>query len=236
MKEKMEKKILIVEDEQDIGHLLQFQVENMGYKTKLVFSGEGALALFNENKVYDLVIVDWMLPGLSGVEVAQFIRKKDSLKHTSILMLTAKSDTQDIIEGLNSGADDYVTKPFHPEVLKARIVALLRRNQPTDHYREKNEMKVGSLKVSLKAYKAYLDGEVLNLTPLEFKLLVTMLAFRGQVLTRSRLIKEVQGEGISVIGRTVDTHVFGLRKKLGTYSNVIETVRGVGYRIQDEIL
>ena len=195
MKGKMEKKILIVEDEQDIGRLLQFQVESMGYKTRVVFSGEEALTLFNKNKIYDLVILDWMLPGLSGVEVARFIRKKDSLKHISILMLTAKSDTQDVIEGLNSGADDYVTKPFHPEVLKARILALLRRTQPMNHYGEKNEMKMGSLKVSLKTYKAYLDGEVLNLTPLEFKLLVTMLAFRGQVLTRSRLIKEVQGGG-----------------------------------------
>ena len=142
------------------------------------------------------------------------------------------------MEGLEAGVDDYVTKPFRPEVLKARIIALLRRARRTrlkEGVDEGDEIKMGPLRVSLKSYKAYLEGERLSLTPSEIKLLITMLKFRGRVLTRDRLIEEVQGEGISVVGRTVDTHVFGLRKKFGIHSEIIETVRGVGYRVRDDV-
>ena len=230
-------RILIVEDEMDINGLLRLQVESMGHKADSVSSGERALDSLNE-RTYDLMILDWMLPGLSGIEVTRQIRKKSSFKNIPILMLTAKSDPENIVEGLEAGVDDYVTKPFRPEVLRARITALLRR---TGHHWLKegggkdDEMKAGPLKVSLKSYKAYLKGDLLNLTPSEIKLLITMLKFRGRVLTRDRLIEEVQGEGISVIGRTVDTHVFGLRKKLGMHSEIIETVRGVGYRVRDDL-
>ncbi len=233
----MKEKILIVEDEMDISRLLQLQVQSMGYRAESVSSGEKAFGCLDE-RTYDLMILDWMLPGLSGIEVTHLIRGKKTLKNISILMLTAKSDPENIVEGLEAGVDDYVTKPFRPEVLKARITALLRRAKRSrlkENRDEDDEMKMGPLEVSLKSYKAYLEGEMLNLTPSEIKLLITMLEFRGRVLTRDRLIEEVQGEGISVIGRTIDTHVFGLRKKLGTHSKIIETVRGVGYRVRDDI-
>ncbi|MCB0379135.1 MAG: response regulator transcription factor [Bdellovibrionales bacterium] len=232
----------MVEDERDIGDLLSFHIKQMGFETEHALSGEEALAKLNKIH-FDLIILDWMLPGLSGVEIAQLVRKMDTFKEVAILMLTAKSDPDSIVEGLESGADDYVTKPFSAEVLKARIQSLLRRmermkmapkneespQQPVD------DIELGPLRVSLKVYKAYLKDEELNLTPSEFKLLTTMLQERGRVLTRARLIEEVQGEGITVIGRTIDTHVFGLRKKLGEFSDLIETVRGVGYRIRDDI-
>lgn len=236
----MSHKVLIVEDELDIGRLLKMQVENMGYAVEHVSSGEEALALLNK-KHYDLLILDWMLPGLSGVEIAQLVRKMDSMKNIAILMLTAKSDPENIVEGLNAGADDYLTKPFSVDILRARMASLLRRAKrqvpqvqatPSE---EADELEIGPLKVSMKTYKAYLDGQLMSLTPSEFKLLTTMLGFRGRVLTRARLIEEVQGEGISVIGRTIDTHVFGLRKKLGPHSEMIETVRGIGYRVRDDI-
>lgn len=241
--ESMHNQVLIVEDEVDIGSLLKMQIKQMGLDVEHVTSGEEALARLNKNS-YDLILLDWMLPGLSGVEIAQLVRKMDTMKDVAILMLTAKADSDSIIEGLDAGADDYVTKPFSNDILKARIQSLLRRakrekqleqpgvvvsQQPAD------DIEMGPLKVSLKTYKAFLDGEELSLTPSEFKLLTTMLEHRGRVLTRARLIEEVQGEGISVIGRTVDTHVFGLRKKLGKHADLIETVRGVGYRIRDDL-
>ena len=237
----MSSKILIVEDELDIGRLLYMQVENMGYQAEHVSSGEEALSLLNRNH-YDLLLLDWMLPGLSGIEIAQLVRKMDSMKNIAILMLTAKSDPDNIVEGLEAGADDYVSKPFSTEILKARMASLLRRTKRSEGLApqakssgNEDEIEVGPLKVSLKTYKAYLDGELLNLTPSEFKLLSTMLEYRGRVLTRAKLIEEVQGEGISVIGRTIDTHVFGLRKKLKDYADIIETVRGIGYRVRDDL-
>lgn len=237
----MSEKVLIVEDELDIGRLLYMQVENMGYNAEHVSSGEEALALLNRNH-YDLMLLDWMLPGLSGIEIAQLVRKMDSMKGLAILMLTAKADPDNIVEGLEAGADDYVAKPFNAEILKARMSSLLRRvkrgeianghSQPAE---SNDEIEIGPLKVSMKTYKAYLDGEPMSLTPSEFKLLSTMLEYRGRVLTRAKLIEEVQGEGISVIGRTIDTHVFGLRKKLNAHADLIETVRGIGYRVRDDL-
>jgi len=178
---------------------------------------------------------------MSGVEIAQLVRRMDSLSHMAILMVTAKSDPESLIQGLESGADDFLSKPFSVGVLKARIGSLLRRvsrSSQVPHSKDVkdpvDDLKIGPLRVSLKTYKAFLDGEMMNLTPSEFKLLTTMLEYRGRVLTRAKLIEEVQGEGISVIGRTVDTHVFGLRKKLGPHADLIETVRGVGYRVRDD--
>lgn len=238
----MSSKVLIVEDEMDIGRLLYMQVQNMGYDAEHVSSGEEALALLNRNN-YDLMLLDWMLPGLSGIEIAQLVRKMDSMKDLAILMLTAKSDPDNIVEGLEAGADDYISKPFSTDILKARMASLLRRvkrgeipqaHKVTDNS-SKDEIEIGPLRVSLKTYKAYLDNEPLSLTPSEFKLLSTMLEYRGRVLTRAKLIEEVQGEGISVIGRTIDTHVFGLRKKLKSHADLIETVRGIGYRVRDDL-
>ncbi len=238
----MSSKILIVEDELDIGRLLYMQVQNMGYTAEHVSSGEEALALLNRNH-YDLMLLDWMLPGLSGIEIAQLVRKMDSMKDLGILMLTAKADPDNIVEGLEAGADDYITKPFSTEILKARMGCLLRRVKRAEAPAantagggSEDDIEIGPLRVSLKTYKAYLDGEAMSLTPSEFKLLSTMLGYRGRVLTRAKLIEEVQGEGISVIGRTIDTHIFGLRKKLKEHAELIETVRGIGYRVRDDII
>ncbi len=238
----MNEQILVVEDEMDIGRLLQMQLTHMGYLVDHVLTGEEALSLLNK-KQYHAVILDWMLPGLSGIEIAQLIRKIDSMKNVGILMLTAKSEPQDVVEGLNAGADDFMTKPFSADILRARVASLIRRlsrNTPVAQSQNQvatdtDEVQIGPLRVSYKTYKAFLDGEAMNLTPSEFKLLTTMLEYRGRVLTRAKLIEEVQGEGITVIGRTIDTHVFGLRKKLGPHADMIETVRGIGYRVKDDI-
>lgn len=230
-------KILVVEDEDDIRELLKFNLIGRGYDVSVAASGEDGLLSIKDHK-YDLLVLDWMLPGVSGVQVAKVARGMENGKNVAILMLTAKSEPQDIVEGLESGADDYMVKPFDNDVLWARVSALMRRSQrlsaaPVTQKAEE-DLKLGPIDLSLKTYEVKVEGATIDLTPSEFKLLSTMIVNRGRVMTRERLIEEVQGEGVSVVGRTVDTHVFGLRKKLGVAGDLIETIRGVGYRIKEE--
>ncbi len=234
-------RILIIEDEQDIRDLLKFNLSGRGYDVVACGSGEEGLLSIKDN-VFDLLILDWMLPGVSGVQVAKVARGMDNGKRLAVLMLTAKSEPENIVEGLDSGADDYMIKPFDMAILWARVQALMRRTQRL--HQEESQKKssfdsveiltLGPIELSLKTYQVRIAGEVVELTPSEFKLLSTMLSQKGRVLTRERLISEVQGEGVSVVGRTVDTHVFGLRKKLGVAGDLIETIRGVGYRVKEE--
>lgn len=238
-------KVLIVEDEKDIRDLLMFNLQGRGFDVATAPTGEDGLLMLKD-AVYDVIILDWMLPGVSGVQVAKVARGMENGKNVGILMLTAKSEPENIIEGLDAGADDYMVKPFDNDILWARVNALLRRRQrlqPQDTAPSPQksttapgveDFKLGTITLSLKTYEVRVDGELVDLTPSEFKLLSTMVQNSGRVLTRERLINEVQGEGVSVIGRTVDTHVFGLRKKLGKAGDLIETIRGVGYRICDE--
>lgn len=227
-------KILVVEDEEDIRNLLKIYLKGYGYQVDEVRTGEEAIIKIKSNK-YDLLLLDWMLPGISGVEIAKVAKHLDNCKNSGILMLTAKSEPNDIVAGLEAGADDYLTKPFDEKILAARVKALIRRVSSPQTKMQQEELTFGPLQISLRTYEAVLDGVPLVLTPSEFKLLATMAFNRGRVMTRDRLIEEVQGEGVSVVGRTVDTHVFGLRKKLGQHGDMIETIRGVGYRISEEL-
>ncbi len=233
-------KILVVEDEQDIRELLKFNLTGRGFDVTDCANGEEGLLAIKEEQ-FDLLILDWMLPGVSGVQVAKVARAMENGKNLAILMLTAKSEPEDIVEGLDSGADDYMIKPFDNTVLWARVQALMRRSQrlskepKTENSQLVNDLlTLGTVQLSLKTYEVRVAGTMIDLTPSEFKLLSTMLSHKGRVLTRERLISEVQGEGVSVVGRTVDTHVFGLRKKLGDAGDLIETIRGVGYRVKEE--
>lgn len=234
----MKGRILIVEDEEDIRELLKFNLVGRGFEVTAAANGEDAL-LAIKDKYYDLMVLDWMLPGVSGVQVAKVARGMENGKNMTILMLTAKSEPENIIEGLDSGADDYMVKPFDNNVLWARVSALMRRSQRLISQSQgtapvTEEMLVlGGIRLSLKTYKVTVNEVEVELTPSEFKLLAAMMGNKGRVMTRERLIGEVQGEGVSVVGRTVDTHVFGLRKKLGPCGDLIETIRGVGYRVVD---
>lgn len=235
-------KILIVEDEQDIRELLKFNLSGRGFDVTDCANGEEGLLSIKDHK-YDLLILDWMLPGVSGVQVAKVARGMDNGKSLAILMLTAKSEPENIVEGLDSGADDYMVKPFDNSVLWARVQALMRRSQRLSQESKVSPtqqpvveiLTLGPIKLSLKTYEVRIGNDLIDLTPSEFKLLSTMLSQKGRVLTRERLISEVQGEGVSVVGRTVDTHVFGLRKKLGEAGDLIETIRGVGYRVKEDV-
>lgn len=234
-------KVLVVEDEKDIRDLLMFNLQGRGFLVATASTGEEGLLMLKDT-AYDVILLDWMLPGVSGVQVAKVARAMENGKNVGILMLTAKSEPENIVEGLEAGADDYMVKPFDNNILWARVNALVRRHlrlRPQEAPAPKNEttveeFKLGGIELSLKTYEVRVDGEAVELTPSEFKLLATMVQNSGRVLTRERLISEVQGEGVSVIGRTVDTHVFGLRKKLGKSGDLIETIRGVGYRISDD--
>ena len=218
-------RILVVEDERDVKDLMLLHLKREGHEATGVENGEEALKLLGENN-YDLAILDWMLPGMSGLDICRKIAGK-----VPVLMVTARADTSDIVLGLEMGADDYITKPFEIPVFVARVRALIRRaavaaETPTERYN------VGGLRVNLDEHKVWCKDEETKLTLSEFKLLVALLDNRGRVLSRDKLIDCVQGEGIVVSDRTVDTHVFGLRKKLGECSEVVETIRGVGYRIK----
>jgi two-component system phosphate regulon response regulator PhoB len=174
-----------------------------------------------------------MLPGVSGLDLCKKIRSDQSAAgaQVPVLMVTARAHPSDIVVGLEVGADDYLTKPFDLPVFLARVRALLRRASPQQEASARG-FEVGELALDLESYQVTCGKKELQLTPSEFKLLVALVRNRGRVLTRERLIDLVQGEGVTVVDRAIDTHVFGLRKKMGKCADIIETIRGVGYRIR----
>jgi two-component system phosphate regulon response regulator PhoB len=241
--------ILIVEDEIEIRELMALHLLRQGFRVTEVGSIEDATEKI-KSQDFDLLVLDWMLPHGSGIDLVSSLRsgsilnlnpaKIEGNKVVPILMVTAMANSEDVVRGLDVGADDYVTKPFEPKILIARVNALLRRKFETVTVAEKTKsnvsadelVKVGNLEINLAAHEVFCGPEKLHLTPSEFTILTVMAQNQGRVMTRERLIEEVQGEGISVVGRTIDTHVFGLRKKLGTGADFIETIRGVGYRVK----
>ncbi len=241
--------ILIVEDETDVRELIAVHLKRQGHSVTGVSSVEEARGAFAAvSNGFDVCVLDWMLPGTSGVQFARELRKKLERADLAILMVTAKSEPQDIVEGLDAGADDYLSKPFEPAVLVARVRALGRRLKVRDSalsFAGENahkssvstfeKLQLGPLSLFPETYEVKCGGEAISLTPSEFKLLMALAKSQGRVLTRDSLISQVQGDGVSVVGRTVDTHVFGLRKKLGVCADVIETVRGVGYRVKPDL-
>lgn len=227
-------KVLVVEDERDVKDLMLLHLKREGHETAGVENGEDALKLL-ENNPFDLVILDWMLPGASGLEICKEICKRTQSK-IPVLMVTARADPADIVLGLEMGAYDYITKPFEVSVFLARVRSLLRRTQPLPESVgiDPREIRIGDLKMDSEAHRVYCGTEEIQLTPSEFKLLYALMKNPGRVLSREKLIELVQGQGVVVVDRAIDTHVFGLRKKLGACSPIVETIRGVGYRMQDK--
>ncbi|MBK7891328.1 MAG: response regulator transcription factor [Bdellovibrionales bacterium] len=232
----MSQKILVVEDEVDVRELVVLHLKRLGHAVTAVGSVEEARGAMAAAR-FDLAVVDWMLPGASGVDFIRETRRSRDRGELAILMLTAMSEPKDIVEGLDAGADDYLSKPFDAGVLVARVRALSRRISGTQDAGTPSMevVKLGQLHLFPETYEVKCCGEPISLTPSEFKLLIALSKSQGRVLTRDSLISQIQGEGVSVVGRTVDTHVFGLRKKLGDCADVIETVRGVGYRVKPDL-
>ncbi len=228
--------ILVVEDELDIQNLMCLHLSREGYHVSSAQTGKEAYNMLSEHS-YQLVILDWMIPDISGLELLKWMRNTSSnCKNVPVLFVTAKSDPEDIVHGLEVGADDYITKPFDFTVFKARVKNLIRRLGFIDTLNKsenKQELKyqLGDLVVDTGAHKVFIDGDEITLTFSEFRLLETLLRNQGKALSRQQMISFIQGEDINVTGRTVDTHISILRKKLGQYGRFIETVRGIGYRI-----
>ncbi len=226
-------RVLVVEDETEIQQLISLHLRRQGFQVHEVSDGESARSFLASGSA-DLVVLDWMLPGMSGLELTRWMRCHSSHAGTPILFVTAKTEPEQIATGLDAGADDYVGKPFDTVVLMARVNALLRRKNWLEQPKEKNspEVKVGDLVLNMETYEGTLAGQPIELTRSEFRLLLALMQNQGRVLSRESLIEQIQGEGVNVVGRTVDTHVFGLRKKLNDHADMIETIRGVGYRVK----
>lgn len=227
--------IVIVEDEHEIIELIKNYLSTFKYKITSFTDGKKAMEFIqsNESMNVDLYILDRMLPSISGTEILKFMRQYNQTKSTPVLMLTALSTPEQIVEGLDSGADDYMTKPFDLTVLNARVRTLLRRKSDSQKIQQKNTniLKLKDLTVDQDQCKVWIKEQIVDLTLSEYKLLCCFLLSPGKVLTRNQLVEYVQDGPVHVTDRTIDTHIFGLRKKLGDYASFVETIRGVGYRV-----
>ena len=225
------KRILIVEDEKDVVDLLSFNLRKAGgFAISTATDGAAGLAKARDEKP-DFIILDLMLPKMPGLEVCKILKSESATHHIPILMLTARAEEIDRIVGLEFGADDYVTKPFSPREVILRIQAILRRGDSTP---AEERLSTGSIVIDPARHHVSVGGKRVNLTSIEFKLLRTLVQRRGRVQARDRLLYDVWGYESMIDTRTVDTHVRRLREKLGKAGDVIETVRGFGYRLREE--
>jgi len=223
-------KIMVVEDEADIQELIRYNLAKEGFLVTTCDSGEEALEQVGQH-VPELVLLDLMLPGIGGLDVCRALRRAPQTQSVPIIMLTAKSEEADIVTGLELGADDYVTKPFSPRVLLARVQALLRRRVATDEP-PTTTIRRGEIEIDTARHQVTLAGAPLDLTYTEFSVLELLVRRAGIVFTRYQIVDAVKGEDYPVTDRSVDVQIVGLRKKLGDHSKLIETVRGVGYRFR----
>ncbi len=227
--------ILIVDDERDLVQVVEFNLRQAGFETAACFDGERAL-LQLKTRVPDLVILDLMLPDIPGTEICRSIKSDPRTRHVPVIMLTARGEEVDRVVGFELGADDFVTKPFSVRELVLRIKAILRRGIGAQEQRgaagELRE-RVGLVRIDPAAHRAFVGPSEIELTALEFKLLQTFMARLGRVQTREMLLQDVWEMSSELQTRTVDTHVKRLREKLGEGRELIETVRGVGYRMVD---
>ena len=225
-------KVLIIDDEMHIVELLRFNLETSGYKTIYSYDGFDGFIKAKEEKP-DLILLDWMLPNISGIEVLKKIRQDADLKKIPVIMLTAKNMEDDKVEGLEVGADHYITKPFSIKELLARITSVMRR-YGMNTGKESEELTAGNLKLNLTKHEVKINDKKVDLTLKEFELLKLLLKNRGKVLSRNFLLDEIWGYEYYGETRTVDVHIRYLRKKLeeaGADEKYIETIRGVGYKI-----
>lgn len=224
-------RILVVDDEEDILELIRHNLSKEGYDIICAQSGEDALKSAVRT-AFDLMILDLMLPGVDGLEVAKRLKGDPDTRHIPIIMLTAKGEEADVVTGLELGADDYITKPFSPRVLLARIKAVLRRGKGAPE--EGDEvLKIHELEIHSGRREVMAGGKMVDLTFTEFQVLFHLAKRPGWVLTRSQIVDAVRGNDYPVTDRSVDVQIVGLRKKLGRYGAYIETVRGVGYRFKE---
>ncbi|MBT9559685.1 MAG: response regulator transcription factor [Myxococcales bacterium] len=225
--------ILVVEDEPDLLATLDYNLEREGYHTRLAASGREALDFAALEPMPELILLDLMLPDLSGTEVCRRLKNDPKTRDIPVIMVTARGHEIDRVVGFEVGADDYVVKPYSVRELLLRIRAVLRRTQDAEVERQGAATRVGMLRIDVTAHRAWVNEDEVTLTALEFKLLQVLLRRRGRVQSREQLLNDVWGITADVTTRTVDTHVKRLRQKLGDAGSYVETLRGVGYRFTD---
>lgn len=228
--------VLVVEDEADIRELVEYNLAKAGFQVRSVATGEEALAVV-EADLPELVLLDLMLPGMDGLGVCRRLKQDARTESIPVVVLTAKGEESDIVRGLNLGADDYVTKPFSPRVLIARVQAVLRRaaaraGGDVEQERSGRTITAGDLVIRPRHHEVLVGGEPVELTATEFRVLVVLARSPGWVLTRSQILDRVHGDNYAITERAVDVQITGIRKKLGPAGSYIETVRGVGYRFK----
>ena len=227
--------ILIVDDEESILKLIKYNLENEGFKTVTVTSGEAAISSSFEIAP-DIIVLDLMLPGLDGIEVCRILSRDKRTFHIPILMLTALSDDSDIIAGLDAGADDYITKPFSPKVLVARIVSVLRRNRKNVSLSSATScLSIHDIRIDTDKYEITVGSKLISMSVTEFAILNFLCRNPGWVFSRNQIISAVKGDDYPATERSVDVQILGIRKKLGKQGKYLETVRGIGYRMAENL-
>jgi two-component system alkaline phosphatase synthesis response regulator PhoP len=223
--------IMVVEDEEDILELLKYNLAREGYRVSALTSGEECVHLA-QSSVPDLILLDLMLPGIDGLEVCRQLKQSTMTRQVPIIMLTAKGEEADVVTGLELGADDYITKPFSPRVLLARLRAVLRtrRVEPSE---ECAVLNIHEMTINIGCHEVLVEARPVDLTASEFRLLHMMARKPGWVFTRSQIVAGVHGDNYAVSDRAVDVQIVMLRKKLGAAAKYLETVRGVGYRLKE---
>ena len=227
MSEVHKSNILVVEDEQDIRNLLVFNLEKNDFNVQAADNGEKALSLIRSNN-FDLILLDLMIPGISGFDLTRILKNDDETSEVPIIMLTAKGEEHDIVKGLEIGAQDYITKPFSPKVVIARINKVIQNKNKS--LKRKGIIEFSDLSINIKSREVIVEGKSINLTFTEFAILRLLASHSNWVHTRLEIINKIRGDNYIVTDRTIDFQIVGLRKKLGSYGKCIKTVRGVGYR------
>ncbi len=225
----MKQKILVVDDEKDIVELLEYNLLRVGYKVITAFNGKEAQEKLSENP--DLIILDVMMPLMNGYELCTYIKKNEKYKHIPVIILTAKTSEIDEIHGLNLGASDFIQKPITINKLHARVASNLRMDSQTKILNAK--VNVGPISINRDHYTVKVDDNIVVFARKEFEILYMLASNPGRVFNRASILAEIWGKDVIVIDRTVDVHLLNVRKKLGKYSNMIETIKGVGYRFKD---
>jgi two-component system phosphate regulon response regulator PhoB len=223
--------ILVVDDEEDILELVRYHLDREGFRVTVKETGEGGLEAARAD-LPDAIVLDLMLPGLDGLEVCRALKRDPKTEGIPVVMLTAKGEEADVVTGLELGADDYVTKPFSPRVLTARVKAVLRRSRAAAED-DASTVRVHDLVINPGRHEVLAKGEPVTLTYTEFRILRYLARRPGWVFTRAQIVEAARGDDIAVTDRSVDVHIVSLRRKLGPCGDYIETVRGVGYRFKE---
>jgi DNA-binding response OmpR family regulator len=225
-------KVVIIEDEPDIVEVMSYNLKREGYQVSASNRGDEGLALVR-NLSPALVLLDLMLPGIDGLSICQQLKADPITRDIPLIIVSAKGEESDVVIGLGFGADDYIAKPFSPRELLARVKAVLRRGPVRDD-QQKERIQIKDLMIDITRHEVSIAGEQVKLTSTEFKLLFQLASQVGRAFSREQLLNRVVGEGVIVVDRNIDVHIRSIRKKLGDYSQMIHTIRGVGYRFLDE--